>query len=140
MAVRKPEGVSRDPWRSAKWDEVTEGRDFRPSDAPALALLVQWYQVVEQCMEDIGVDGGIQVAFANELGDIKALPPISTMKQASAEIRAINKQLGINDGRDSEAGEVPDGEGEGSYLSLIQGARADRRAGAQGEDRAAGGV
>ena len=112
MATRKrltkPKSVRDDPYRSRKWNELVRGRSFRPSDVPALTLLVQWYQVVDQCIEDMSVGGGIQVAFSNDMGDIKALPQISTMKQASAEIRQLNKQLGINDGRDSEAGEVDD--------------------------------
>lgn len=85
MPVDKPASVANDPFRSAKWDELTAGRDFAPSDAPTLALLCAWYQVVDKCMSDIDV------------GDIKALPQLSTMKQASAEIRQLNKQLGIDD-------------------------------------------
>ena len=121
VPVDKPPSVSRDPYRSAKWDEVTEGRDFRPSDVPALTLLVQWYQVVDQCIEDMSVSGGIQVAYSNDRGDINALPQIATMKQASAEIRALNKQLGINDGRDSEADDGDrDGEGGQSVLDFVR--------------------
>lgn len=48
-------------------------------------------------MSDIDVGGGVQVAYQNDVGDIKALPQLSTMKQASAEIRQLNKQLGIDD-------------------------------------------
>ena len=122
MAVTKPASVSRDPWRSKKWDELTDGRDFRPSDVPALTLLVQWYQVIEQCMDDIGSMGnGIQVAYSNDRGDINALPQLSTMKQASAEVRALNKQLGINDGRDTDTTEVDDDDGgEYDVLRVIQ--------------------
>lgn len=112
MPIQKPPSVARDPYRSAKWDEVCEGRDFRLSDVPALALLVQWYQIVEQCMDDLGsMDAeGIRVAYANEVGDIRALPQIATMKQASAEIRQLNRQLGICDGRDAQGeGEADDG-------------------------------
>ena len=53
--------------------------------------------MVDKCMSDIDVGGGVQVAYQNDVGDIKALPQLSTMKQASAEIRQLNKQLGIND-------------------------------------------
>lgn len=99
MAKRlvKPAAIRSDPWRSRKWDELVRGRGFAPSDAPALTLLVQWYQVVERCMEDISTDGGVQVAYSNDVGDIRALPQLATMKQASAEIRQLNKQLGIRD-------------------------------------------
>ena len=97
MSLQKPTSVEASPFKSAKWDEITAGREFQESDAPVLALLCSWYEVVEKCMNDIDVGGGIQVAYQNDLGDIKALPQLSTMKQASAEIRAINKQLGIDD-------------------------------------------
>lgn len=116
--LRKPRIVSQDPYRSRKWNELVRGRSFRDSDVPALTLLVQWYQVVDKCMEDLSSAGdGIQVAYSNSMDDIRALPQIATMKQASAEIRALNKQLGINDGRDSEA-EDADG---ADVLTLVQG-------------------
>ena len=86
MPVDKPTGVANDPFKSAKCDELTAGRDFAPSDAPTLALLCAWYQVADKCMSDIDVGGGVQVAYQNDVGDIKALPQLSTMKQASADI------------------------------------------------------
>lgn len=95
--LEKPSSVANSPYKSAKWDEITNGRNFQPSDVPTIALLCQWYEVIEKCMEDLSYDGEIRVAYANDLGDIKAFPQLSTMKQASAEIRALNKQLGIND-------------------------------------------
>lgn len=54
---------------------------------------------MRQCIED-RQDASGQVAYANEMGDIRQLPQISTMKTASAEIRAFNKQLGICDGHE----------------------------------------
>ena len=57
------------------------------------------------------------------MGDIKALPQIATMKQASAEIRALNKQLGIMD-----EGEAPID--SASVLQLVRGEREKRAAGA----------
>jgi hypothetical protein len=124
----KPTNIENDAFRSAKWDELTAGREFSQADAPTLALLVSWYQVVEQCMEDIGVNGGVQVAYQNDMGDIKALPQLSTMKQASAEIRAINKQLGISDEPAKEQG----GSKKASVLSLVISDRQRKAARAQG--------
>lgn len=97
MTLTKPPNVAENPAMSAKWDELTEGREFRESDAPVLALLCSWYAVLETCMEDVTVGDSVQVAYQNDVGDLKQLPQISTMKTASAEIRALNKQLGIND-------------------------------------------
>ena len=102
---------------SAKWDELCRGRAFKASDVPALTLLVQWYAVVERCISDMDVGDGLpQVAYENKMGDVKAVPMIQTMKQASAEIRQLNKQLGIVDGADVKGG----GEARGdSVLSLV---------------------
>lgn len=33
----KPESVTADEFKSAKWDELTQGRSFEQADAPALA-------------------------------------------------------------------------------------------------------
>lgn len=122
--LTKPKSVSSDPWRSKKWDEVTRGRNFTQSDAPTIALLVQWYQVVDRCMADISMGGDVQVAYSNDLGDIKAMPQLATMKQASAEIRQLNKQLGINDEAKSESHK-----GNGSVLQLVMGDRKRKAAG-----------
>ncbi|WP_270207984.1 P27 family phage terminase small subunit [Eggerthella lenta] len=94
--VEKPDSIERDEFKSAKWDELTAGRSYSESDVPALELLCQWHAVVQRCIDDMDEAGGM-VAYQNEHGDLKALPQLSTMKQASAEIRALNKQLGIND-------------------------------------------
>ena len=116
--LTKPKSVREDPYRNRKWNEIVRGRSFQPPDVPALTLLVQWYQVVDQCIEDLGSMGeGIRVSYENDMGDIRAMPQISTMKQASAEIRQLNKQLGISDGRDREAA---DGEGGAEILRLVQ--------------------
>lgn len=126
--LTKPANIENDAFRSSKWDELTAGRDFSQADAPTLALLVSWYQVIEQCMDDIGANGGVQVAYQNEMGDIKALPQLSTMKQASAEIRAINKQLGICD----EPAKEQDGSKKASVLSLVISDRQKKAARANG--------
>jgi hypothetical protein len=85
----KPTSVGGDAFRSAKWDELTAGRDFSQADAPASAPLVGWCQVVERCMGDVDVGGGVQVACQDDVGDIEAPPQLSTMMQASAEIPAV---------------------------------------------------
>lgn len=38
MEIRKPKAVADDPYKSAKWDELTAGRSLGRSDAPALSL------------------------------------------------------------------------------------------------------
>ena len=129
MALAKPASISNNAFKSAKWDEITAGRNFKKTDVPTLTLLCQWYAVVEQCMFDITDGDEVQVAYSNSLGDIKACPQISTMKQASAEIRALNKQLGIVDGVDEKKEPRRD-----TPLFIIQNRQAKRaRATASGE-------
>lgn len=95
MVLEKPHAITDSPYRSAKWDELTEGREFSQSDIPLLALLCQWYEVNDTALSEIDVGGEIQTAYTNDIGDIKPLPQLSTMAKASAEIRALSKQLGL---------------------------------------------
>lgn len=129
MRLEKPASVAADEFKSAKWDEITAGRSFRQSDAPAISLLCQWYKIVELAQGELD-EFGEQTAYSTESGDLKAFPQINTLKTASAEIRQLNKQLGIADG----AGEADD-EGQkrpGSVLELSIARREKRRAAAAG--------
>lgn len=45
MLLKKPPSIEADEFKSAKWDEVTRGRDFRESDALTLEVLMEWYSV-----------------------------------------------------------------------------------------------
>lgn len=120
----KPPQIKNNAFKSAKWDEIVQGRNFSVSDIPTISLLCQWYAVIEKCMDDITIDDEVRVAYSNDLGDIKALPQLSTMKQASAEIRALNKQLGIND----EVGASQTNNHEARVLQVIYGNRKKRSA------------
>lgn len=93
--LEKPPSIEDDPIKSQKWDEITRGRDFKESDVPTLALLCQWHKVAEKCIADLDDFG--ELIYQNEMRDVKAYPQLAIMKQASAEIRQLNKQLGIND-------------------------------------------
>lgn len=127
MRLRKPAAVEGDPYKSAKWDELTAGRTFAQSDAPTLALLCQWHKVADTAMDELDHFGG-ETAYVNDMGDLKAYPQIATLKTASAEIRQLNKQLGITDTAEPETGA---GGGE-NILSIVSGKRAERRARAAG--------
>ena len=61
MPLAKPGSVASDSFKSAKWDELTQGREFAQSDAPALSLLCQWYKITETAQEKLsGVRKGRQ--------------------------------------------------------------------------------
>lgn len=127
MALRKPPAVEADEYKSRKWDELTCGRRFGPSDAPALALLCQWHKVADAAMEELESLSG-QTAYTTDSGELRPFPQIATLKSASSEIRALSKQLGVTAG-----GEVEEDEQDGDdTLTLVLGNRAARRARAAG--------
>lgn len=95
MILEKPSSVADSPYRSAKWDELTEGREFSKSDVPLLALLCQWYEVNDTALEEIEMGGELQTAYTTNIGELKPLPQLATMARASGEIRALSKQLGL---------------------------------------------
>ena len=125
--LRKPSSVASNAFKSKKWDELTSERTFTKADIPTLELLCQWHAVVQKCIDDMTVGDGIQVAYSNDYSDIKALPQVGMLKQASAEIRALNKQLGIND--QPEAKQVTTE--KANVLALVVGNRADKAAAAR---------
>ena len=120
--LSKPPNIANDEFKSAKWDELTAGRSFTTSDAPALALLCQWYKLAQQAMDELD-NFGSQTAYQNDMGDLKAFPQIGTLKQCSNEIRQLNKQLGICDTHE----EVSDGKQGATILSIVSDKRAQRR-------------
>jgi hypothetical protein len=96
MALTKPNSVADDIFMSNKWDEITASGRFSDADTPLLTLLVQWYAVLNKCMSDVtDNDGELNIVMMDDMGKIQALPQLSVAKNASAEIRALNKQLGI---------------------------------------------
>ena len=129
MPLDKPGSVANDPIKSAKWDEITEGRSFTRSDVPALALLCQWHKIVELATDELDRFGE-QTAYGNDMGDLKEFPQIGTLKKASAAIRALNKQLGIT--ASHEECEADSQQQPASVLTGFPGARAQRRARATG--------
>ena len=126
--LRKPDKIAKNETMSRKWDELVRSYSLGYSDKPALTLLVHWYAVIDQCMAELTEDGGVSVSYQTDKGDEKARPQLAIMKQASAEIRALNKQLGIKDGQDVTGGApANDGSDTGgtdsgsSVLKLVQG-------------------
>lgn len=54
MPITKPPGNESNPFKSAKWDELTQGREFARSSAPQLSMLYQWYKITETAKEELG--------------------------------------------------------------------------------------
>ena len=129
MPLTKPPGIENDAFKSQKWDELTSGRRFAQSDVPTLMLLCQWRKIAQLAIDELDCFGG-QTAYENNMGDLKQFPQVGTLKTASAEIRQLNKQLGIID--DHEEGE--DDRQTAGILTVFAGGRAKRAARASNQD------
>ena len=92
MTLKKPASVENDAFKSATWDEITQGREFNESDTRILDMLCDWYKIADQARDELA-NFNNQTAYTSENGDLKPLPQISTLKTASSEIRALYKQL-----------------------------------------------
>lgn len=126
MPLEKPPEVACDEFKSAKWDELTAGRDFDVCDAPALALLCQWHKVAAQATDELESFGG-QTAYTSEGGELRQFPQVATLRAASSEIRALGKLLGLGQGGRKAAQQR-----KATTLEIIQGRR-DRKARAAGQ-------
>ncbi len=95
--LKKPQRIKGDRFLSAKWKELTKGRNFEQYQAPLIESLCIWYQVADKAMEQMTAEGSLEVSYVNKFDDIKERPEINTLKKATAEIRALNKLLQIDD-------------------------------------------
>ena len=77
--LAKPPNIANDEFKSAKWDELAAGRSFTTSDAPALALLCQWYKLAQQAMDEL-----------DNFGSQTAHRVKTTKKAQSAEIGRLS--------------------------------------------------
>ena len=92
-------------------------------------LLCRWLKIAQLAIDELDCFGE-QTAYENNMGDLKQFPQVGTLKTASAEIRQLNKQLGIID--DHEEGE--DDRQAAGILTVFAGGRAKRAARASNQD------
>ncbi len=95
--LKKTSRVKADKFLSEKWDSIVGTRNFEDFQAPLIESLCIWYQVADKAMEQMTADGSLEVSYVNKFDDIKERPEINTLKKATAEIRALNKLLQIDD-------------------------------------------
>lgn len=89
-----PEIIAADPFKRQLWEALTKDCQVQPEAVGVLSTLIYWRAIQEQCMRDIsGDDGQTHVAYVNDQGDVRAMPQLATLKQASTEIRALEKRL-----------------------------------------------
>lgn len=121
--LNKPESVARNKFRSEMWDEIVSEGGYTQADALIISLLCYWYEILETCMSEIDFgEDGLQVAYENNMKDIKEVPQIGTIKKATVEIRALERELAA---RKRE----PAARGDGAQLYVFQKNRQSRASG-----------
>lgn len=105
--LEMPESVSSDEYQAQVWRSVTESGRFAPEDVPNLALLCYWHAVAKAAEEAMSRGKSVKVLDQVGYKPMKAKngrraimerphPAVTVLKQATAEIRALNDTLGLS--------------------------------------------
>jgi phage terminase small subunit len=122
--MRKPRSVASDERLSEIWDGLVSAGAYDDSQGPALAMLCTWLAIAEKAVDEL-VAEGMSTSLVTDQGEERERPQMSTLKKASAEIRALQKQLGAAQPAPQKK------EAEVTPLALIQSRRKKRAAGAE---------
>lgn len=99
QGVEMPADIAIDPVQSAIWDMIAPPvNNFIEADIPTLKLLCYWHAVAAHAQQEMAGEigtGKVNVLIKTDKGYTKH-PSLNTLKQASAEIRALNDQLGLS--------------------------------------------
>lgn len=129
MALEKPPAVAADEFKSAKWDELIEGRDFTAKDSAALAMLCQWYKLAALSMDELDSFGD-QTAYQNKQGDLKTFPQVNSLASCCLRIDQLERRLGLNEVPKKAADEEKQKEDKPTTLYVIRTRAEKRRRGA----------
>lgn len=105
--LEMPESVASDDYQSQIWASVTASGRFSDEDVPNLALLCYWHAVAKAAEDAMSKGKSVKVLDPVGYKPIKAKngrhaimerphPAVSVLKQATAEIRALNELLGLS--------------------------------------------
>ena len=100
-----PAGISTDAERET-WDSIFGNVTLSPAQVPEAVMLVRWQLIADKCIEDLTANGDVQVAYSPDGMALAALPQLATLKNASAEIRAISKRLNLNETKPKDTGKA----------------------------------
>lgn len=105
--LEMPEDVAKDEHMAETWRRLTAAHAFTETDAPNLALLCFWHAVAKSAEDAMTRGKSVKVLDRVGYKPIKAKngrneylekphPAVTVLKQATAEIRALNDTLGIS--------------------------------------------
>lgn len=141
--LEMPESVASDDYQAQIWASVTASGRFTAEDAPNIALLCYWHAVAKSAEDAMSKGKSVKVLDPVGYKSIKAKngrhaimerahPAVSVLKQATAEIRALNELLGLS--RKSIQTQAPQArqQSEGAKVLSLMFADRERKAKAAG--------
>lgn len=105
--LEMPENIAKDEYQAAIWRSVTASGRFSDEDAPNIALLCFWHSVAKAAEDAMSKGKSVKVLDQVGYKQMKAKngrmailerphPAVTVLKQATAEIRALNDTLGLS--------------------------------------------
>lgn len=105
--LEMPENIAKDEYQAAIWRSVTASGRFSDEDAPNIALLCFWHSVAKAAEDAMSRGKSVKVLDQVGYKQMKARngrmailerphPAVTVLKQATAEIRALNDTLGLS--------------------------------------------
>ncbi len=142
--LEMPQDIAQDAYMAETWRRLTAAQRFSDADAPNLALLCFWHAVA-RAAED-AMTKGKSVKVLDQVGykpmqaknGRRAImerphPAITVLKQATAEVRALNDTLGISKKASTAPQPVERVGANGKLLTLMFDERAAKAKKAAGE-------
>lgn len=104
---KMPENIAADEYQAEVWRSVTASGRFTDEDMPNLVLLCFWHSVAKAAEDAMSKGKSVKVLDQVGYKPMKARngrraimerphPAVTVLKQATAEIRALNDTLGLS--------------------------------------------
>ncbi len=137
-----PPEVADNEFMAETWRRLTAAHTFTETDAPNLALLCFWHAAAKSAEDAMTKGKGVKVLDRVGYKQIKAKngrfeylekphPAVTVLKQATAEIRALNDTLGISKRAGAPQAQPERKSADGQLLTLMFSER-ERRSKAAG--------
>ncbi len=137
--LEMPADIAADEYQAEVWRSVTASGRFGEEDAPNIALLCFWHAVARAAKAAMTQGKSVKVLDQVGYKPIKAKngkyaylerphPAVTVLKQATAEIRALNESLGSRARRPPPSKQAEAPKGKGAEVLTLMFADRERKA------------
>lgn len=137
--LEMPADIAADGYQAEVWRSVTASGRFAEEDAPNIALLCFWHAVARAAKAAMTKGKSVKVLDQVGYKPIKAKngkyaylerphPAVTVLKQATAEIRALNESLGLSRKASAPSKQAEAPKGKGAEVLTLMFADRERKA------------